>query len=579
MNKRDLKKQSKSQLIKPPLKRDSVDKPIQPPSTDRPPQPQPAKSHFNFDDDIFQTENQSLEKFKIISVQSRQNKKFKSYTNEFKVKILKKLNDVKEIYHIFQELVKTVKRRRKLSDNDMLRLVIQNEELPNAISTKFNKVQDFKPGDLETIINILEYRAIPIKKCKIVVQSVKIPAGKGRLYLTKDTVSRKNCIIKVKNDDTICLARAIVVAHSNLHHERWSKTQIKNGFNGSRKLRKDQAMKLHEEANVEINDYGNDLSDVEKFAKHLGIEINIIDAEQFNSIVYTANKGSEDKIYLLKTKNHFDVIKSLTAFYDTPYYCHLCKKAHTKRDKHKCPSKCLSCFIYAKDRKCDGKEIVCENCNRKFFGKRCFKNHLKNRSKASTKGDGKQAKLTDIVCDTVKKCLDCSRIITGKYVNSHKCGYSECNNCNRYVGKDHKCYLKKVKAKGGFCMTGNKEPCKNNSIEKKNWCDSCRTYTEKYIFHDFETTQNTGTHNVNLSIAQDINGKESLHNSIDDFCKCFLNDKFKGYTFIAHNSKGYDSHFILKWLIDQGIKPYCIYNGAKIMFRRFQNYQSDSLAI
>ena len=32
------------------------------------------------------------------------------------------------------------------------------------------------------------------------------------------------------------------------------------------------------------------------------------------------------------------------------------------------------------------------------------------------------------------------------------------------------------------------------------------------------------------------------------------------------NSKGYDSHFILKWLIDQGFKPYCIYNGAKIMF-------------
>ena len=75
---------------------------------------------------------------------------------------------------------------------------------------------------------------------------------------------------------------------------------------------------LHEEAQVEINDYGNDLSDIETSTKHLGIEFNIIDAEQFNSIVYTANKGSEDKIYLLKRRNHFDVIKSLTAFYDTP---------------------------------------------------------------------------------------------------------------------------------------------------------------------------------------------------------------------------------------------------------------------
>ena len=438
----------------------------------------------------------------------------------------------------------------------MLRLVTQNEELPNVISTKFNKVQDFKLGDLENVINILEYRVIPIEKCKIVVQSVKIPAGKGRLYPTKDTVSRKNCIVTVKNDDTICLARSVVTSLANLHPERWSKTELKNGFNSSRKLQRDQAMKLHEEANVEINDYGNDLSDVEKFAKHLGIEINIIDAEQFNSIVYTANKGSEDKIYLLKTRNHFDVIKSLTAFYDTPYYCHECKKAHTKRDKHKCPSKFLSCFTYAKDKKstlvCDGNEIVCEKCNRQFFGKRCFKNHLKKRSR---------------VCNTVKKCLDCSRIITGKYVSSHKCGYSECTNCYRYVGKNHKCFMKKIKAKGGNCEYNVEEPCKDNdSVEKKDWCYPCRTYTEKYIFYDFEATESTGTHTVNLSITQDFDGNQYIHNDIGEFCKCFLNDKFKSYTFIVHHGKSYDMHFVLKWLIIQGIKPYCIYNGANIMF-------------
>ena len=127
-------------------------------------------------------------------------------------------------------------------------------------------------------------------------------------------------------------------------------TQLQDGFNKSRKLQEKQALKLHEEAQVEIDDYGNDFSDVEFLAKHLGIEINIIDAEQFDSIVYTANKGSEDKIYLLKTRNHFDVVKSLTAFYDTPYYCHECKKAYTKRGKHKCQSKCLSCFTYPKDK-------------------------------------------------------------------------------------------------------------------------------------------------------------------------------------------------------------------------------------
>ena len=136
-------------------------------------------------------------------------------------------------------------------------------------------------------------------------------------------------------------------------------------------------MKLHKEANIEINDYGNDLLDVETFAKHLGIEINIIDAEQFNSIIYTANKGSEDKIYLLKTRNHFDVIKFLTAFYDSPYYCHECKKAYTKRDKHKCPSKCLSCFTYVKDKKCESNEMACKSATGSSLARDVLRNTLK----------------------------------------------------------------------------------------------------------------------------------------------------------------------------------------------------------
>ena len=127
--------------------------------------------------------------------------------------------------------------------------------------------------------------------------------------------------------------------------------------------------------------------------------------------------------------------------------------------------------------------------------------------------------------------------------------------------------MKKIKAKSGYCTVDSKRPCKNNySIKKKDWYYSSRTYTEKYIFYDFEATQNTGIHTINLSIAQDFDGKEYIHNSNEEFCKFFLNDKFKGYTFIAHNAKGYDAIFILKWLIDQGIKPYCIYNEAKIMF-------------
>ena len=70
----------------------------------------------------------------------------------------------------------------------------------------------------------------------------------------------------MKNKDTICLARSIVTAYATLKPECWTKTQVQDGFNKSRKLQKDQALKLHEDRTVEINDYGNDLNDVNKFA-------------------------------------------------------------------------------------------------------------------------------------------------------------------------------------------------------------------------------------------------------------------------------------------------------------------------
>ena len=83
-----------------------------PPKPTRAP-PLPPNDGFNFDDDIFQTENTSLGKFKILGIRNQENKKFKRYTNEFRVKILKELDNDNEIFHIFQELVKHRKEEKK----------------------------------------------------------------------------------------------------------------------------------------------------------------------------------------------------------------------------------------------------------------------------------------------------------------------------------------------------------------------------------------------------------------------------------------------------------------------------------
>ena len=169
--------------------------------------------------------------------------------------------------------------------------------------------------------------------------------------------------------------------------------------------------------------------------------------------------------------------------------------------------------------------------------------------------------VSSIVCEKVKKCIECSRIIKGKFMKQHKCGYYECGNCGVYVDSEHKCYMKKLKAKGGNCTADNNVTCRqaklnDDSIKRKDWCCSGKTHSTLYIFFDFEATQNTGKHEVNLSVAQDYDGKEYIHENIDDFCKFYINEKFNGYTFIANNGKGYDFVSVLKWLIKHGIKPF-----------------------
>ena len=58
--------------------------------------------------------------------------------------------------------------------------------------------------------------------------------------------------------------------------------------------------------------------------------------------------------------------------------------------------------------------------------------------------------------------------------------------------------MKKIKCKGGNCIKDNKNPCiSNEKILRKDYCYSYRTCNEKYIFLDFECTQNTGKHEVN----------------------------------------------------------------------------------
>jgi hypothetical protein len=83
--------------------------------------------------------------------------------------------------------------------------------------------------------------------------------------------------------------------------------------------------------------------------------------------------------------------------------------------------------------------------------------------------------------------------------------------------------------------------------------------------------QETGTHEPNLVIAHDFYGNDDSFITNEDFCKWLISRDHKGYTAIAHYGKGYDSYFILKYCVENGIKPFCIYNGSKIMLMEIKS--------
>ena len=274
--------------------------------------------------------------FELIKTGSNANARFTTYFDSYRIKINRYPIEPPAVFKAAME--KTIN-DRGLVVNDRVRLIVNHHSWHKPFSTKLLKVtkgKNFIYNLIKAVLEFVEYKSVPLNELLIEVQSTRVPRGSGRVRIDLNNVSTKRSIICIKNNDTMCLASAIVTAHANINKLKWTKSQLKNGFNASKKLQEDEARKLHENAGVEISDHGNTLEDVNTFAKHLGVQINIVDAEYFNEIIHATEGDIVDGnvIYLYKNKNHYDVITSMPGFLGKKYYCDTCKKSYTKRDKH-----------------------------------------------------------------------------------------------------------------------------------------------------------------------------------------------------------------------------------------------------
>jgi hypothetical protein len=148
------------------------------------------------------------------------------------------------------------------------------------------------------------------------------------------------------------------------------------------------------------------------------------------------------------------------------------------------------------------------------------------------------------MCNLNILCKDCP----DKDASKHVCGYRFCRTCKKYEHVNHKCFIQPL------------------AMPKE--------YTEDYIWFDFEAEQTTGKHVVNLGVAQYFDESKPMKviQTIQEFCLWAFDKQHEGYTFIAHNSAGYDGHFILNYCYKNSLKPFTIYNGSKIMYMSIEKY-------
>ena len=150
-------------------------------------------------------------------------------------------------------------------------------------------------------------------------------------------LEKKRSIVRIQNDNDLCMARALVVAKAKLDND----SQYKYVADYRKLMQTRLVQELHQNAGVPLGPCG--LEEAKQFQAYLtDYQISIVSKEYSNKIIY-AGPEKEKKIYLYMHNNHYDVITKMPAFFVSVYYCHTCNKAYDHQEEHRCPSPCKCC--------------------------------------------------------------------------------------------------------------------------------------------------------------------------------------------------------------------------------------------
>ena len=271
------------------------------------------------------------------------------------------------------------------------------------------------------------------------------PASKNPNRLPFDLMHKeKDCIIKIKNTDELCCARAIVTMKGYVDGD--PDKQYDNLRRG-RPIQARLAKQLHKDANVPEGPCGyEELDKFQAFLGPQGYKIIVVDYVSC-SCIFQANVDQYNKvIYLLKHESHYNGLRSMIAFLNRSYFCPDCCKGYNTEEAahHSCMGRyCSSCQSTRSHKNKGGcpdfspgkkRTIHCKDCQRDFYGPDCFKAHKEPNGKKKVS-----------LCQKLKKCLKCCKVYKVNPKQQHKCYHDTCRHCHEFVEiYNHKCYIQRV---------------------------------------------------------------------------------------------------------------------------------------
>ncbi|CAG0892384.1 unnamed protein product, partial [Darwinula stevensoni] len=161
---------------------------------------------------------------------------------------------------------------------DFIRAIIKSDGMDHAISTKVTRVEDMSPELILTTVteHLQSNKELELNgSFTLDFLLVSYCQGGTGLRIINPEIDKKvkRSIIQIKNEDDLCIARAIVVALAKINVDpKW-----KSICDSRRPMQGEHARKLHEEAGVPFGKCG--VEEARQFEDHLGIQINIVSLE------------------------------------------------------------------------------------------------------------------------------------------------------------------------------------------------------------------------------------------------------------------------------------------------------------